>query len=469
MLLQFSVENFLSFDEEQVFSMVASGDDQHPKHLVQDMPRKGKAVSRGAAICGANGAGKSNLITAMSFAQNVIREGSRSRAIIPVRPFKLSAAVGGRPSKFEFIFETAGVAYNYGFRLNSQRILEEWLYATPTTQEVKYFERITSEDGKTEVEFGPSLKGKDKERSQFLKFTAQSMTPTQLFLSKAVENNIHQLQPIVQWFLDTLLIVQADSQVESLGMISHIDEKFTNYLENILKVAGTGIVRTVTRELKFDFDRQLPNTSETERDIIRENVVTLPYNGTLRIQTSTGEVVYVAKGKEGQPVQLDLLTQHRSKSGELVDFAMWEESEGTQRLINLAAPLFMLRTGGPKVLVIDELDRRLHTHLSRFFIKTALECGNEHQRSQLIFTTHDTNLLDLDLLRRDEIWFVEKDQGGASHLYSLAEFKVRPDLKIEKGYLNGRFGAIPFIGDLNCLGFTEEQEDASINLMQVAA
>lgn len=467
MLLQFSVENFLSFDEEQVFSMVASSDDQHSKHLVPNVPRKGKAVLRAAAIYGANGAGKSNLVSAMLFAQSLIRDGSRSRAVLPVRPFKLSAD-SGKPSKFEFTFKAEGIVYNYGFRLNSQRILEEWLYATPKTQEVKYFERTSSEDGKTEVEFGPSLKGKDKERSLFLKFTAQSMTSTQLFLSKAVENNIHEISPILNWLINTLLILQADSETEGLGTISHMDGRFTNFLEYLLKATGTGIDKISTCEVEFNFDRQLPNTSETERAKLREAVATLTANGTLRVQTLSGEVAYMTKGKDGQPVQLDLIMMHRSKSDQLVEFSMTEESEGTQRLINLAAPLFTLRTGGPQVLVLDELDRRLHTHLSRFFIKTALEC-DDHGQSQLIFTTHDTNILDLDLLRRDEIWFVEKDQGGASHLYSLAEFKIRPDLKVENGYLNGRFGAIPFIGDLNCLGLAEEQEDAPVSAMQVAA
>ena len=103
--------------------------------------------------------------------------------------------------------------------------------------------------------------------------------------------------------------------------------------------------------------------------------------------------------------------------------------------------------------MLDELDRRLHPHLSRLIVQTALKCQN---KNQLLFTTHDTNLLDLDLLRRDEIWFVEKDKSGRSALYSLAEFKVRPDLQIEKGYLNGRFGAIPFIGDIGSLGWNED-------------
>jgi AAA15 family ATPase/GTPase len=149
-----------------------------------------------------------------------------------------------------------------------------------------------------------------------------------------------------------------------------------------------------------------------------------------------------------------LRTRHRDANGKLVDFSLEEESEGTQRLINLIPSLFLLKQDLEKVIFLDELDRRLHTKLSRCFVEMAINCRNKN--NQLIFTTHDTNLLDLDLLRRDEIWFVEKNDQGASSCYSLAEFKVRPDLKIEKGYLNGRFGAIPFFGNLKSLGWMEE-------------
>jgi AAA15 family ATPase/GTPase len=118
----------------------------------------------------------------------------------------------------------------------------------------------------------------------------------------------------------------------------------------------------------------------------------------------------------------------------------------------------MLQSDNDLTVVLDELDRRFHPHLSRLFLQTALESGGAQSSNQLLFTTHDTNLLDLELLRRDEIWFVEKDNGGASNVYSLAEFNIRPDLKIQKGYLNGRFGAIPFVSDVDSLGWGEKGE-----------
>ena len=157
------------------------------------------------------------------------------------------------------------------------------------------------------------------------------------------------------------------------------------------------------------------------------------------------------KDKNGQVNLTQLKTSHRHENGDLIDFSMDEESEGTQRLINLIPSLYILGKDAEKVIFIDELDRRLHPLLSRSFVESAINCRS--RENQLIFTTHDTNLLDLDLLRRDEIWFVEKNKNGVSDCYSLAEFKIRPDLKIEKGYLNARFGAIPFFGNPKDLGW----------------
>jgi AAA15 family ATPase/GTPase len=139
-----------------------------------------------------------------------------------------------------------------------------------------------------------------------------------------------------------------------------------------------------------------------------------------------------------------LKTVHKGKDGLHVSFDFEEESAGTRRLMDILPILADVRSG-EKVYVIDELDRKLHPLLSRLFVESYLEQCCDSLRGQLIFTTHDTHLLDLDLLRRDEIWFLQKDNEGGSNLYSLADLKVRPDLKIEKGYLNGRFGGIPFI------------------------
>ena len=458
MLVQFSVENFLSFDDEQVFSLVATNDDQHPRHSVANIPRKGEAVLRGAAIYGANAAGKSNLVQAMSFARRLIVEGTRSSQALPFRPFKMRPS--DAPSKFEFVIQAQGIVYNYGFRADAERIHEEWLFATPNKQEVSYFQRTTGEDRKVEVEFGPSFTGRTKRQEQFLGFVAQATRHNELFLTKAVDSNVTDLNPVYEWFDKTLLVISAETPAMHLEMTMQENEPLTRFLEIVLRSTGTGVERTATEEVAFDLNgltQPLPQGAkeriETELDSSEAVAVNLYGPQERRLMLKRGE--------RGQIVQILLRLQHSGKDGQLVDFSLDEESDGTQRLINLIPALMMLRENASQVVVIDELDRRLHTLLSRFFIQAALNCDGDTPQSQLIFTTHDTNLLDLDLLRRDEIWFVEKDDGGASHLRSLAEYKIRPDFKAEKGYLNGRFGALPFFGDPDRLGVMCRPADAA--------
>ena len=456
MLVQFSVENFLSFDEEQVFSMIATGGDQHPAHLVPDVPRKGQALLRAAAIYGANGAGKSNLVQAMQFAKNLIVEGTRGTQMIPIRPFKLGKEAG-RPSKFEFIIKAQGVLYNYGFRLDATRLQEEWLYATPNKHEVKFFERSTSEDGKVDVEVGPALSGRSGKQKQFLNFVAQGTRPNQLFLTEMLERNVAEVKPVLDWFQKSLLVILPETPATHLEMYVHEDEAMTSFMETILCMTGTGVEGVVTEEIPYDFESLPLSVSGAAKKQIEAQLAASDAV-TVRLHGPREERLTLKRDDQDQITQVLLRMLHRGKDERMVQFNMDEESDGTQRLINLIPALFALRQNPDHVIVLDELDRRLHPFLSRFFVQAALGGAGE-QHGQLIFTTHDTNLLDLDLLRRDEIWFAEKDRGGASHFYSLAEFKTRTDLKIEKGYLNGRFGAIPFIGDVRRLQeiVTEDQ------------
>ncbi len=460
MLIQFSVENFLSFDDESVFSMVAGSGSQHPKHLVADVPRKGASVLRGAAIYGANAAGKSNLVQALRFMQDLIRRGTRSGQTIPVLPFKL-AKENGRPSKFEVIFKTQGIVYQYGFRADARQVIEEWLYATPKTHEVTYFERTTDTQGKVEVEAYPALTGQSAKNKQFLEFVAQGTRPNQLFLNEAADRNVPKIQPVMQWFQKVLVVIPAEVQAQNLEIAMHQDAGATQKFAAFLKSAGTGIDAITTIEKPFDFDTHTPGITNSDREELREQVTELAPGDVLEVQPMWGRRFLVTRSISGETVRVDLKMQHRASDGRMVTFDIEEESEGTQRLIHLLPALLMLKELPEKVVVLDELDRRFHTLLSRLFVQTALDCDEQHQQSQFIFTTHDTNLLNLDLLRRDEIWFVEKDKGGASHLSSLAEYKIRDDLKIEKGYLNGRFGALPFSGQPECLGWTAKTEDAS--------
>jgi AAA15 family ATPase/GTPase len=465
MLIQFTTQNFLSFRDEVTFSMVAvSSDSQHSDHLAQNEAGEGRSVLPIAAIYGANAAGKSNLIKALSFAKNLVVKGTRANQSTSVPTFKLGN-YDKQTSKFELIFTHQGSQYSYGFRLNKEQIVEEWLHGIPKgkKKEVMYFERVTSTSSKreTSVDFGTILKGrsptkgKDSTRHLNLKFIATGTRPNQLFLTEAIDRRIEILMPVFNWFKSVLMIIPAESDFRNLEIGVAVDSSFTDFLSKFLVFAGTGIEAISTDMVELDFDNHFPTMPKSFRDAVLEEITE---NSVTTVGNSQGGRFLLSKDKNGQVNLIQLKTSHRHENGDLIDFSVDEESEGTQRLINLIPSLYILGKNPEKVVFIDELDRRLHPLLSRRFVESAISC--RAKGNQLIFTTHDTNLLDLDLLRRDEIWFVEKNKNGISDCYSLAEFKIRPDLKVEKGYLNGRFGSIPFFGDPKKLGWIE-CEDAS--------
>ena len=456
MLTQFTVENFLSFDTKTTFSMLADeSDKQHPSHVIDNGNGKAASILRAAALYGANGAGKSNLVKAVGFARRMILRGTQGNQRIPVTPFKLGSDTL-RPSRFEFVFIHEDVMYSYGFLLNDAQILEEWLYATGSRREVRYFERVTSANRQTTVEFGTTFSGRTAKQKQFLEFVAQATRPNQLFLTAAREHNVAAVAPVIEWLEGTLTVISAEEQTPSLEGQLHANSEFAEFAGTCLREAGTGVEAISAQKMPVGAAKEFARMPDALQQDILQQLQEEGQNGVL-LRGPRGEREVLIQDGQDQPSLLKLEIKHRAQNSSLVDFDVSELSEGTQRLLHLTPALFQLRSR-PRVLFIDELDRRLHPLLSRYFVRTALDCAAKSVHSQLIFTTHETSLLDLDLLRRDEIWFVEKDHGGASRLYSLAEFNIRPDLKIQKGYLNGRFGAIPFVGDICSLGWTQNTE-----------
>ncbi len=446
MLIQFTIENFLSFKDEATFSMAAGADQQHGDHLSQ---LGGTSVLSLAAIYGANGAGKSNLIKAIDFAKELIVGGTRGSKRIAITPFRLGDTEG-KPSKFEFIFTYQGNQYSYGFKLDREQIFEEWLHVKPEgkKKEVMYFERITSSQKDTTIDYGPSLKTRSAKRRQFLDFVAEGTRPNQLFLTEAIDRNVEELAPVMEWFSSVLIVHPSELQYGDLDLDILHDKSFNEFMDEFFRHSGTGVESIIMQEVELDLN-SLPDEIASALEDGFDSMIPSHLLGKS----------FFSKDHEDQSKVIHLKTRHRTEAGHIVDLGMDEESDGTQRLINLAPILFILKQESEIVLLIDELDRRLHPLLSRHFLETAIRCKNP--QNQLIVTTHDTNLLDLDLFRRDEIWFVEKTKMGASSLYSLAEFKIRPDLKIEKGYLNGRFGAIPFFGDAERLGWVQSTPDTA--------
>ncbi len=446
MLLQFVLENFRSFHAEEILNMIPAKSRIHDRHVLRSESKGRKVRALPLAILyGANASGKSNLIDAIAFARTLIVHGTRSEQSTGTVPFRLGANTAEAPSRFEFVLKHDGVLYTYGFAITTHEVKEEWLFAVFLRQEVRLFERLT-EAGKARVEFGAKLAPTKSEKRR-LEFVAAGTRSNQLFLTEANERNVDLLKPLMSWFRDHLTVVRPDAAYQPLVLRAQTDVQFKEFLSQFLGIADTGIQGIDLEAEELDFSRHFPAMSEPERKSLLDELGRDP-NHYLFFRA--GKTVWGLRQEPGQAAQvLRLRTRHKTSDGRQVLFEARDESDGTHRMMHLAPALLDLQCA-EHVYVIDELDRSLHPHLCRLYVDAFLRGVSEKGHcGQMILTTHETSLLDLDLLRRDEIWFVEKDKQGASHLTSLAEFKykVRADLKIARGYLNGRFGAIPFIGD----------------------
>ena len=440
MLLQFTVSNFKSFDEPTTFSMRAGGDKDHAGHLIG--PEKFRAV-RGGAIYGANNAGKSNLVLAMGFARDLIveRDGAGLGALAPSR----CSVDKERASGFHWQFLHAGKVWSYGFEVSKTQIVEEYLFAREEKggKEKRWFERKTDQNGVTKVQFGAGFEdAMTKEDAQLLKLKAPRVDKNRLFLRAARAEKVKAVNAVFEWFEEVLVIVRAETAYGPLLPETTQNKKLLQFISDHLTGAGTGIQKLslLSRNLEdADFDEGPVELQKYLQDMKEQvkggNFVTVHHpEKNVRMQFRLDEA-----GK----MKADTLNAiYQMGNGDYEVFDLWEESEGTQRLIHLLPHFYRLQTR-PTVLVIDEIERRLHTLLTRRLVETALD-GSPFGYNQFIFTTHDTNLLDSALLRRDEIWFVDKDERGASSLVSLVEFKIRADANYEKGYLLGAFDGIPY-------------------------
>jgi AAA15 family ATPase/GTPase len=418
MLVQFTVKNFLSFKEESSLNLLATADVKHPLHLIPN--KKKKSILRTAAVYGANGSGKSNLVKAIAFAKSLIVDGTRPDQRIPVTPFKLNEESRKSPSRFEFVINYQDTIYTYGFVVNESEVKEEWLFAIRNVREVRLFERIT---------------------------IAEGTRPNELFLHELYQKNVKDVLPLINWFRAVLVIIGPESAYRDLIFDAYTNESFIQFMGIFLKNADTGIDSIVTEKIEPDFDKYFPSMPEK----LKNDLLNIKPNVRVMLSTPEGRRYTLMREQNGKIVLLWLKARHKLKTKGHVDMEIKHESDGTKRLMDLL-PALLHSKSWERVYIIDEIDRSMHPLLSRIFLQAYLDdqkCG----RGQIIITTHESNLLDRELLRRDEIWFTEKDEEGSTHLYSLSEYKVRPDLKLGKGYLDGRFGAIPFLGDLEKLQY----------------
>jgi len=447
MIVSLSLENWMSFRDAVKFSLVASRERQHGDRV----PLLGKYQTKVlpiAAIYGGNASGKTNFFKAMSFAKTLVVQGTRPDTLIPVEPFRLDPKGGERPSRFGFELLIGEDLFEFSFAVTRKAVLEEKLVAITSTSEKVLYHR---QDGKIRFH-GPLA------RDPQLKFAFQGTRDNQLFLTNSVSQKVDRFRPVHDWFKDTLELVAPDSRFEPFEQF--LDEGHPLYatMNELLPRLDTGIGHLGGEEVSFE-NLPLP---EPQKFKLQEDV---SEGMAVRLRNVAINDRIVVTRKNGELVAKKLVTWHPMADGTEVRFEVRQESDGSQRVIDLLPAFLELSAAvSNKVFVIDELDRSLHTLLTRSLLELYLSGCSEKTRSQLLLTTHDVLLMDQSLLRRDEMWVAERDVSGASSLLSFSEYRdVRYDKDIRKSYLQGRLGGIPRIllaGALNQPGLNDAREGA---------
>lgn len=422
MLLQFSVENYMSFKEKAVLSLEPSKDSEHPENICDNAGSKAVNV---IATYGANASGKTNLFKAITVALNAIRA-SNTRQVneqLGIVPFKFSSETINKPSKFEFLFIAADhKKYLYGFTADNRIIHEEYLYRFSSSRATKVFERRSN---------GSYLfTAREKNALQPL---TQWNTPNKFFIATATMWNAQSTKVPLEWLsggIDTytdLSVLTQDAMEKYQGNES---QEYINFTEKVMSEADINISK---------IDVQL------KKGPINPNVIPL----------IPGLFI---KGKLIQPQEQTLInvktfhdvTDKNRENKTQYSLQLCEESVGTQLLFTFAPILKKVLNDG-KTIMIDEIDKSLHPAVVKYIVNMFRDKKINKSGAQLIITTHSTSLLSLTTFRRDQIYLVDKDRYTAeSKIYALNEYPVRKGENIEKGYLLGRYGAVPNIqsGDI---------------------
>lgn len=461
MLIRFNVRNFLSFSSREdggteEFSMIAGKVRGKKDHLYDDGKLK---LLKFAAVYGANAAGKSNLVKAMDFMRTVVVSGlpdGHTDKYCKVDPVNMNV-----PSYFEMEIMLGTRYYSYGFEviLNQSRFISEWLIElrSDNSERVLFSRDISS--GK--YEFGGELSAKKLKEKLDVYADDIRGDGTVLFLSVMNQNkkNLYEsfteagiLKDVYLWIRDSLDINYPDQLISDYSYLAAADK--VNEVCRIISAFGTGItdfelvnvpIEKVLRTLPGTVQSKIISEIEQKQVEIRNSDI-IRYSNLILRSRSDFFIITLDKEKEITCQTIEFCHGKRN-----VLFHLKEESDGTVRILDL---LEILLSGEGKTYVIDELDRCLHPSLSYKFVDTFLHIVRE-KNIQLIVTTHESRLMDFDLLRRDEIWFVDKKDTGESDIYSLEEYNARFDQKIDKAYLDGRYGGVPIFSTI----FPVKEED----------
>lgn len=446
MLIEFSVGNYLSIKEAITFSMLASNavkelesSSEGGNNVFWDKSNKNKYL-KSAVVYGANGSGKSNLLSALGFYRKFILSSSNDRQAddeIMTIPFLLSTETENKPSSFEMVFVIDAIRFRYGFEATKKIITAEWLFVFDTENSNKESTYFTRENQNIKVSNKNFKEGKGLENNT---------RPNALFLSTVAQLNGEVSNKIQNWLKANINVISGLEDATTAYTIGRFQdqEEFRKKIINFFKLTNLGIEDIKMEEPVLDnLSKILPQKREDEKiaSLIQE------------LQKELKD--RMKKGGDAREISINAFHKKFDEANKLIDTIALDfelESKGTQKLFGLLGPWFDTLEKG-KILIVDELDSRLHTKLTTELLKI-FQSGINTKNAQLIFASHDTNLLRNDLFRRDQIWFTEKDNSGSTDLYSLVEYKinqatsVRNDASFEKDYLIGKYGAIPYFGNI---------------------
>ena len=449
MFIGFSVSNFLSFKTTQTMSMIASKVARHKQHILMG---NGKKVLKTGLIYGANAGGKSNFIKAIDFSRDIILEGLE-QVDLNKKYFRIDTSNYKVPGVFEYRLMTqSGKEYSYGIVISyaEKEIISEWLIRIEKNgSETFVFNRDINEDGENITE--SEIKYENREEAirwqvyleDFGKNISDSLKKKTI-LSDIAERSgkqvgiFKEILDVYNWF-QSIIILFPTSQYSGLNQMIE-KENVRQFFSKMMQYFDTGIMSVESKQGPMDFDKIFEGIPAEYAEKLKIKISNDITNESVLCKVNN-QIYSLKKDDDGNIITTKMMQNH-GNGQDLFEYA--DESDGTKRLFDLI-PLFYEHNGN-RVIFIDEIDRSLHTNLTRRFLELFYKL-TEKDNSQLIATTHDSNLLDLDLIRQDEIWFVERVKDQSSRMYSLNRYKERYDKRVDKEYLLGRYEAVPVFNE----------------------
>ncbi|WP_158223424.1 ATP/GTP-binding protein [Mucilaginibacter sp. MD40] len=444
MLIRFTVENFLSFNQETEFNMLTGEVRRLPNHVFSFSKVD---LLKSAVIYGANGAGKSNLVTAINVLRHIILD--KTVNYIPEDSYFRLDQNEDKPTTFEIEFLSGKNGYAYGISVYKSAIVEEWMFKLNFGKKPDdiIFERKLKKGGQESLKMGDKY-SKTPEDKILIKVYEDILEADKPFLTTVKEKKFKEIQDARHWLETGMFIIFP--RMHFSGLVNNFlnDDRFKSFTNELICNLETGIKEIDVQTI--DFDLYFGEDNSAEKDRVLKKI----RGGESESVGDFKNALAMIEG--GKPVVKKPVSYHADPNGKKVKFELYEESDGTLRLIDFIPLLFLIKNYQVTV-IIDEIDQSIHPSLLKEFVT---KIQNDSERfGQLIFTTHESNLLDLDLFRQDEIWFAEKSKGCSSQFYVLSDYDVRTDFDIRKGYLSGRFGAIPFLGNLKDLKWGQYVEE----------